>query len=209
MYLLHNNVVLSPTLLNQPEKAPKQIRGYQNIGTHLIAHTCQPAKNTFSRGQSMNAASKTIQCLALAWEYAHNTLLIFIKPLTLIVYFSALIWNVHWTHFLFCGVFIIDGVPFGCGEDAAEPRINVQIVQSRGGECHNCHFSPEYYKILQNINNIGHDTLIPWHISTHGQHNSFQDGHRQSWSISNLKFWIKVDYVKQTQFEVALSVEWK
>ena len=51
-----------------------------------------------------------------------------------------------------------------CG---AEPRINVQIAQSRGGECHNCHFSPEYYKILQNINNIGHETLVPWHISTH------------------------------------------
>ena len=29
--------------------------------------------------------------------------------------------------------------------------INVQIVQWRGGECHNCHFSGEYYIILQII----------------------------------------------------------
>ena len=39
-------------------------------------------------------------------------------------------------------------------EEAEEDKgmgINVQIVQSRGGKCHNCHFSGEYYIILQII----------------------------------------------------------
>ena len=40
---------MSPTLGNQPEESPKQIRKYQNIALHPIEHTCQIilSKNTF------------------------------------------------------------------------------------------------------------------------------------------------------------------
>ena len=78
-----NNVVLSPAEVNQAEEAPKQIRGYQNIGSHLIEHTCPTflSKNTFlSSVQSMNTVCQTIWS-KYSWNY--NKLLYFWKILIL------------------------------------------------------------------------------------------------------------------------------
>ena len=76
-----NNVVLSPAEVNQAEEAPKQIRGYQNIGSHLIEHTCPTflSKNTFlSSVQSMNTVCQTIWS-KYSWNY--NKLFVFFENL--------------------------------------------------------------------------------------------------------------------------------